>query len=76
MIKNTRLSDSFNLQLRAEAFNVFNHANFQSPVGNTTFASRVATPANFNTESLGAAGTLTQTSTTSRQVQLGAKFIF
>jgi hypothetical protein len=31
IIKNTRLSERFNLQFRAEAFNLFNHPNFNLP---------------------------------------------
>ena len=79
LIKNTRvprISETFNFQLRVEAFNVFNHANFQAPSNNLTLGARNATQANFNAETLGTAGILTSTATTSRQIQLGAKFIF
>jgi hypothetical protein len=34
LFKNFRLSDRFRLQLRAEAFNILNHTNFQLGVGN------------------------------------------
>jgi hypothetical protein len=41
VVKNTRLSDSVNLQFRTEVFDVFNHASFGQPgrvVGSQTFA--------------------------------------
>lgn len=34
LMKDTQLTESTSVQLRAEFFNVFNHANFTSPVGN------------------------------------------
>jgi len=34
LLKNTRIRESVNLQFRAEAFNLFNHTNFQT-VGTT-----------------------------------------
>ena len=40
LVKNTRLTESFNLQLRAEAFNLFNRPNFDLPdnfLGSPTF---------------------------------------
>ena len=40
LIKNTSLSERINLQLRAEAFNLFNHPNFNLPdnfLGSPTF---------------------------------------
>jgi hypothetical protein len=71
-IRIPRISEAFNLQLRVEAFNIFNHANFQAPTHNTTFGGLLG----FNQESPGTAGLLDSTATPSRQVQLGAKVIF
>jgi hypothetical protein len=61
--KDTKITESKFVQLRLEAYNLFNHTNFANPSGN------VDSP-NF--------GRITQirTNTNSRLVQLGAKFIF
>ncbi len=74
LIKNnpiSRISDSFNLQFRAEVFNLANHANFQVPTlpDNTDIFD--STGARSPT-----AGLLTSTTTTSRQIQLGLKVIW
>jgi len=54
------------MQFRAEVFNVANHANFALPAaGIFTASGRNPT-----------AGQITQTVTTSRQLQFGLKFIF
>ena len=65
-----RISDTFNVQFRAEIFNLINHSNFRPPVGAATqiFTSNL-TP---NT----GVGVLTQTSTASRQIQFGLKVIW
>jgi methionyl-tRNA synthetase len=34
LIKDLKLTESKELQFRAEFFNIFNHAQFQGPVGN------------------------------------------
>ena len=36
LIKDTHITESTNLQLRAEFFNIFNHAQFTNPDGNFT----------------------------------------
>lgn len=67
IIKNTKIGERIRVQFRAEIFDLFNHANFGQPgnlVGSPTF------------------GTITNTrfptgeSGSSRQVQLGLKFMF
>ncbi len=60
MIKNFRISESMQLQFRAEAFNIFNHTNFQTIVVNVTSATY---------------GNVTVVRDP-RTIQLGAKFIF
>jgi hypothetical protein len=69
--KNTRISESLNLQFRAEAFNLFNHANFQVPalVTNTDLFDSTGAPNPV-------AGQLTSTTTSSRQLQFGLKLIW
>ena len=71
LAKNTRIRDAFNVQFRAEAFNVLNRANFQVPplVNGTDIFDSTGT-ANST------AGVLTSTTTTSRQIQLGIKVIW
>lgn len=54
----TKVSESFNVQLRFEFFNIFNHTNFSVPT-NVTLGSSL--------------GLLNSTATPERQIQLGAK---
>lgn len=71
LVKNTavpRISEAFNIQFRAELFNIFNRANFGQP-GNTIF-----TDASGNIS--GAAGIVGNTTTSSRQIQFGLKVQF
>jgi len=67
MVKNTKIpkiSENFNIQFRAEFFNVFNHANFAPPVDNL--------------DVLGGPtfGQLTRLQSPERQIQFGLKFIW
>jgi len=66
-----KISENFNVQFRAEMFNVFNHANFAPPVtpDNTDIFDATGTPT-------GVAGLLTRTSTTAREIQFAIKIIF
>lgn len=65
-MKNTRLSERFTLQFRAEAFNLLNRANFGTP-----------NPVAFSgTAYAAAAGLITSTTTSSRQMQGALKLIF
>jgi hypothetical protein len=69
--KISRVSDTFNVQFRAEVFNFTNRANLQVPIlpDNTDLYDSTGAPNQ-------AAGLLTSTTTTSRQIQLGLKLIF
>jgi hypothetical protein len=62
-----KISESFNVQFRAELFNVFNHANFAPPINNVVFQPVSGIPT---------AGLLDRTTTTSRQIQFGLKVNF
>ena len=65
-----RVSEAFNVQFRAELFNVLNHVNFSPPnTANTQVFNQNLAP-------LTTAGTLTTTTTTSRQIQFGLKLVF
>jgi len=66
-----KISENFNVQFRAEFFNVLNHANFAVPV----------TPArtdifDSNGQPTGVAGQLTSTTTTAREIQFAVKVVW
>ena len=66
-----RISENFNVQFRAEIFNIMNHANFAPPT----------TPDNSDIffsdgTSTGVAGLLSRTTTTAREIQFAIKIIF
>jgi hypothetical protein len=63
-----KISESFNVQFRAEFFNILNHANFAVPVmpDHTDIFDSTGAP-------LGTAGVLTSTTTTAREIQLALK---
>jgi hypothetical protein len=72
LIKNVpvkSISDAFNIQFRAEFFNLFNRANFQSPIPNNTLF-------NTNGSAVATAGQISQTAADSRQIQFGLKVVF
>lgn len=72
VLKNTRINERFNVQFRAELFNLLNRANFNTP---NLIAFTPPTTAN-PTGISGTAGAITSTSTTSRQVQFGLKLLW
>ena len=64
-----RLSESFNVQFRAEFFNILNRANFSSPTDNLTVFDQTG-------KLIPSAGLITSTQTTSRQIQFALKLIW
>jgi hypothetical protein len=64
--KRFKISERWLLQFRAEAFNILNHSNFSYPTEIVFNGSQISP----------SAGVLTQTSTTSRQLQLALKLLF
>jgi hypothetical protein len=64
-----RISESFNLQFRAEFFNVFNRANFASPTDNRAVFDQTGTR-------ISSAGLVDSTQTPSRQIQFALKLIW
>jgi hypothetical protein len=61
-------TDRHSIRLRVEAFNVPNHPNFQIPSARTLFTSSL--------NRVGSAGRITETTTTSRQIQMALKWTF
>jgi hypothetical protein len=70
--KNIALRETKSLQLSADMFNAFNRTNFSVPSSTTAFVNNGTTTPPPNT----GAGVITTTVTTSRQLQIGARFIF
>jgi hypothetical protein len=65
------ISERFNVQFRAEIFNILNHANFAPPSTpvNTDLFDGTGFPS-------AGAGVLTRTTTTAREIQFAVKVIF
>lgn len=64
-----RISDAFNVQFRAEFFNIFNRANFSPPLDNRSVFDSSGNP-------IANAGLITSTQTPSRQIQFALKIIW
>ena len=71
-----KISESFNVQFRAEIFNILNHPNFALPVepDNTDIFDSTGAP--LNPPNNGAAGVLKSTTTESREIQFALKVIW
>ena len=70
VLKNTPINERLNLQFRAEIFNILDRANFNTP--NVILATLSGTTPVPNP----AAGAVTSTSTSSRQIQFGLKLLW
>jgi hypothetical protein len=70
LVKNQVIGVNTRVQIRLEVFNLLNHANFATPT-RPVFAG-----ANQNEAPLATAGKVTRTVNSSRQLQLGVKFLF
>lgn len=70
--KATRITERTSAQLRLDIFNLANHTNFGFP----NAALYVGQDVSGNATPNGAAGQITSTATTSRQIQLSVKFLF
>ena len=71
-----RISESFNVQFRAEIFNILNHPNFSLPVEPDNTDVFDSTGALLNPPDNGAAGVLKSTTTKSRELQFALKVIW
>ncbi len=71
-----RISDKFNVQFRAEIFNILNHANFAPPTTPTNTDIFDGTGQISGGTSSPIVGALTRTTTTSREIQFALKVIF
>ncbi len=69
------LGENGKLVFRAEFFNILNHANFGMPNG-VAYAGTLTDTSNYVETPLSTAGAITNTVTTSRQIQLALKLIF
>jgi hypothetical protein len=87
LVKNSavpRLGESFNIQFRAELFNVLNRSNYNNPLkaGTQLFSAAPApsasnpTPALVGSPLTSSAGAISSTATSSRQTQFALKIIF
>ncbi|HEY2468882.1 MAG TPA: carboxypeptidase-like regulatory domain-containing protein [Terracidiphilus sp.] len=80
-VKNSRLTEKLDLQFRAEFFNILNHTNFLTP-NEVVYSSAPTITTSGGTQTVTSsaisptAGVITATSTTSRQIQFGAKLQF
>ena len=70
--KHFRMTERKELQFRAEFFNILNHPNFEAP----NSGARRIFATGLNPQPLPSSGQLPRTTTTSRQIQFGLKFIW
>jgi hypothetical protein len=73
-MKNTRISERVSLQIRAELFNIFNHANFNFPA--TAVFNPGSAFTNYQASPVLTAGQITSIVGTARQTQFSMKLLF
>jgi len=66
MLKKFSINEKWNFQFRAEAFNVLNHANFNTPNAIVFFGNSISP----------SAGIITDTATRERQIQFAVRILF
>jgi hypothetical protein len=78
ILKNTRIWEKVDTQFRAEFFNILNHTNFGTPNPIAFSGAAGVAPSPIPTDQTynPAAGQITFTNTSSRQIQFAVKFIF
>jgi hypothetical protein len=79
VIKDTHITERFNLQFRAEFFNIMNHPNFQAPnidAGTATILGKTFSGANCSAAIPCSTAQINQTITDGRDIQFGLKLIF
>ena len=70
LMKNNKITERLNAQFRVDLFNIFNFVNYATPLkASTQLFNQTGAP-------IASAGALTQTSTSSRQIQFAVKLIF
>src|SRR6516164_5227703 len=72
LLKSTRFHESHSVQLRFEVFNLLNRTNFNTP----NLITHVLLPGSTTPTQSPAAGLITSTSTSSRQIQFGLKWLW
>ncbi|SRR6266404_8222809 len=80
VIKRLPISESKNIEMRAEFFNLFNHVNFANPIGNFNAVPSSSIDSNtgqiINSRNLGDFGRINSTSNNPRLIQLALKLNF
>jgi hypothetical protein len=77
--KVSKVSEAFQVQFKAEFFNIFNHPSFGQPNGtvfNAALSSAVASNPFAGTTTNASAGTISTVTSTPRQIQLALKIVF
>jgi len=71
-----RISENFNVQFRAEFFNILNRPNFATPTDNEFLFGQTGTGINTTITPVGGAGSIDQVSTPGREIQFALKVIW